>query len=449
MNNRHKLLGTVICCNIVLFWAVVSPLRAQIGERLRFKDAAQKSQPLSGSKLSRSKVITIVKPVVKIEVRTKKFKTSNLTVSSEPGAKVLLKSKVRGVKPREEEIAKNNPKDRATVEFEDLTPGNYIVTVSLEGYESQETEVSVPLQKTVGISLDLKPVKYQLNIDTNVPDGEVRFAPAQFEKTNPDGSLKTTETGGYCIVPIKKGKAIINELQKGYYNIDIRPAAVEYQPVLTAINLPTDVLNEKDPESSELEDFRIELGKKISTETFGAAWVGGEWSLPRGWKLQNGTMQTAGLAGIALPGNEQYRYYTNFEMISDVIMTDGNSIGFVLRAENAQNYYSLHISGAKAPEPNLATGYVVKDGKPTLLFSVPITNFARTIKAKQSFRVIIKGNNNTFKIFIEDADTGKSNPVGDMIDRYNNFRKGAIGIIGIESADSVIGTFTVCANSCP
>lgn len=130
-------------------------------------------------------------------------------------------------------------------------------------------------------------------------------------------------------------------------------------------------------------------------------------------------------------------------------MADGNSVGFVLRAVNSQNYYSLYISGAKAPEPLYATGYVVRDGKSTLLFSNPITNFAKTIKAKQPFRVIIKGNNNTFKIFIEDVDTGNPNPVGDMVDRDNNFRKGAIGIIGRENADSVIGNFTVSANSRP
>ncbi len=58
------------------------------------------------------------------------------------------------------------------------------------------------------------------------------------------------------------------------------------------------------------------------------------------------------------------------------------------------------------------------------------------------------GNNNAFKIFIEDIDTGNPNPVGDMVDRDKTFRKGAIGIIGRESADSAILSFNVCANSC-
>ncbi len=133
-------------------------------------------------------------------------------------------------------------------------------------------------------------------------------------------------------------------------------------------------------------------------------------------------------------------------------MTDGNSIGFVLRAVDSQNYYSLYISGAKAPEPFKATGYVVKDGKPKVLFSNSITGFDRTIKAKPSFRIKIKSEETkdkiTFKIFIEDVDTGKPNPVGDMVDRDKTFRKGAVGIIGRENADSAILSFNVCANSC-
>ncbi|MGI8641322.1 MAG: PEGA domain-containing protein [Pyrinomonadaceae bacterium] len=386
-----------------------------------------------------------------VRTETKIVKTSNLTVSSEAGAKVVLESSISGVKPMTKEISKNNSRDK-TVEFENLRPGKYTVTASLDGYKTQETEVTIAPQKTVGISLDLESYKYQLNIDTNVTDGEVRFAPARLEGTNSDGSLKTIETGGYCIVLIKKGKAVINELQKGYYNIDIRPSAVEYQPVLTAINVPTEILDKNDTESNEQQSYRIELDKKISTETFASAWINDEWDLQQGWKLQDRKMKTAGLAGIALPRNEQYRYYTKFEMTSDVIMTDGNSIGFALRAVDRQNYYLVRISGAKASEPFLATGFVIKNNKATLLFSIPIDHFAKTIQAKKSFRVIIKGeenkDNNTFKIFLEDSETGESHEVGNMIDRDKNFRKGAVGIVGRENANSEVGTFTVCATSC-
>ena len=91
-------------------------------------------------------------------------------------------------------------------------------------------------------------------------------------------------------------------------------------------------MEENDDNPNEKQSYRIELEKKVSTETFASAWVNDDWFLPQGWKLQDRKLKTSGLAGIALPRNEQYRYYTNFEMISDVIMTDGNSIGFAWRA---------------------------------------------------------------------------------------------------------------------
>jgi len=445
-------LGAVICCSIILFSAYILPVKAQLGRDLFDNRVVKKPpSPKQPRRPTPIRIVTVIERVVR-KPNSVRVKISNLTVASEPGSKILLEGLMNSVKSRTKEISKNNP-DK-TVIFEDLAPGKYSVTSSLDGYEPQKTVITIVRDQSKGITLDLEPYKYQLNIETNVSDGEVRYAPARFEGTNPNKTLKTTETGGYCIVPIKKGKAIINELQKGYYNIDIRPEAVEYEPILAVINVPTALLNEKGSEASDLQTSRIELEKKISTGTFGANWVEGEWDLPKGWRLQNGRqMKTAGLAGIALPRNEQYRYYTNFEMISDVKMTDENSIGFVLRAINSQNYYSLYISGAKAPEPFTAIGYVVEDGKPKVLFSSSITGFDRTIKAKQSFRIIIKSEETkdkiTFKIFIEDIDTGKPNPVGNMEDPYKTFRKGAVGIIGRESADSAILSFNVCANSCP
>ncbi len=314
---------------------------------------------------------------------------------------------MRGVKPMEKVVSKTNPNDKA-VEFENLTPGKYTVTVSLEGYKTQETEVDVPSQKTVAISIDFEPFKYQLNIDTNVTDGEVRFAPANFEGTNPDGSLKTIETGGYCIVPIKKGKAVIKELQEGYYNIDIRPAAVEYQPALTAISVPNEILEEDDDDPNEQQSYRIELEKKISTETFASAWINEDWYLPQGWKLQDRKMKTAGLTGIALPRNEQYRYYTNFEMISDIIMTDGNSIGFALRAVDSKNYYLLQISGENSAAPFLATGYVVKnDSSRRFCFPSRLKILPKQLRQKNRFASSLKVRKMFSKLLLKTAIPAK------------------------------------------
>lgn len=437
----------------VLFLAVLPNYSQDIGVRVSFANVAKTtSKPRTSTRRSssnrqrsssnRSSVKRTV--VVRTNEVVRNVKTSNLTVSSEPGANVVLLASTKGATP----VSKKVPLDETdgTIEFENLEPGKYTVTVTLDGFETQEGEVEVPKQKTVGISMDLEPITYDLVIETNVKAGEIRYAPAKLEGKNPDGSLRTKESAGYCIVPIENGEAVISELKKGYYNIDVRPNEVEYQPILTAINVPTEIDDNtgKDEESS----YEINLEKKISTETFSTSWATGDWNLPNGWSLQGKMMRNAGLTGVAFPRNEQYRYYTDFEMYSDVVSDDGKSVGFAVRAVDEKNYYLIQISGANSPEPFLASGFVVRDGVANSFFSVPIDHFAKTIAKEKSFRVIIKGEKNTFKIFIEDSETGQKLEVGNMIDRDEVFKKGAIGITGRSNANFRVGSFIVCAKSC-
>jgi hypothetical protein len=280
---------------------------------------------------------------------------------------------------------------------------------------------------------------------TNASEGEVRYAPAELLGKNPDGSLKTKEKGGYCIVPIKNGKAFIKDLQKGYYNLDIRPAAIEYEPELTAVS--TDILQPADDSAQSKQFYRIELDKKISTGTFqGSAWANDDWFLPSGWKLQDRTLKTGGIAGIALPRHEQYRYYQNFEMVSDVRLMDGDTVGFVLRAVDSQNYYLVQISGKNAAEPYNFSFFIVKNGRAERhsTNSIPPS----LIASKKSFRVIIRGVDNVFRGFIVDSETGDLLPLGNMPDRDPVFRKGAIGIAGRANSNFEVGTFTVCTPTC-
>lgn len=440
MLKMSKFLTVVFSCG-VLFSGFAESVKAQVNVRVPLQSVARtKTATVSQKPQVRIQRVVVVEQKIKRE--TKFVKTRNLVVSSELGATVLLEGP--GVKPVTKYIPKDNPKDKS-VEFQSLLPIKYKVTASLDGYKIQETDVKIPAEETIGITLDLEPVKYPLTIETNVDEGEVRFALLRKE-TKPDGSLQTVETGSFCIVPIKNKVAVFNELQTGYYNIDIRATAVEYQQILTEINIPSDIL---DPKTKALQSYQIDLVKKISEGTF-ASVSKDDWVLPDGWRLQERAMKTMGVAGIALPRNEQqYGYYTNFEMTSDVILTDGKTIGFALRALDSQNYYLVQFSGANAAEPFLASGFVIKDGKPSpALFSTTIDHFSKTIKSKKSFRVFIKGEENIFKIFIEDSQTGDRKEVGNIIDRDKNFRKGAIGIVGRENSNSEIGYFTVCAKFC-
>ena len=438
---RAALFSALLIFSGSVFWGTnITIVSAQdLGVRVPIKNVIQ-NPASSARRTSRPqvKIQKVIVPVREIRRETRVVKTSNLTVASEAGAKILVEGLASGIKPLTKLIPRDKPEDK-TVEFENLRPGKYKVSASLEGYKTQETEVDVLPQKTVGISLELDATKYQLKIDTNIKDGEIRYAPARLEKSDAKGVV-TKETGGYCIVKIQNNKALIPDLKDGYYNIDIRPSAVEYQTQLTAINIPDDLPDDDTP-------YGINLEKKISTETFASAWTSNDWILPAGWKL-SGKMETKSSVGIALPRNEQYRYYTNFEMISDVKSLDGKTIGFVLRAIDPQNYYLVQISGARAGEPHRVTGYIVKDGKGEQIFSNFIEHFSKTIAASKPFRVIIKGEENVFKIFIEDSETGDRRELGNIIDRDKNFRKGAIGISGANNSNFEVGFFTVCASSC-
>ena len=441
---RKYLFATAaLFCFAALFWVNALTVKAQDFARSSITSVATNTPKKVVKKAAKTQKVS---PLVKIITKSVKVKTSNLTVSTQFNADVLVEplnpkgTRFKPVKADKKDIILNEDSvETATVEFENLVPGNYKITSSLDGFDTLEAEVLVPKEKTIGISLDLEPIKYQLIIETNVPDGEVRYAPAKFISQNSDGSISTEETGGYCIAPIKNKKALIQELRKGYYNIDIRPSptAIEYQPVLTAINVPSEVQ----------EGYKIPLEKKISTETFATAWTASDWILPATWRLDK-AMKTSDAAGIALPRSEQYRYYTDFEMVSDVKSNDGGAISFVMRAVDAQNYYLFQLFGAKAAEPFVAKGYIVKKGKAEQIFSNPIEHFATTIKAGKSFRVTIRGKDNKFEIFIEDSATADVKPVGNIIDRDNNFRKGAVGIASPGNANFQVDSFTVCASLC-
>lgn len=438
---RSNFLFIIFGCLIFSGTETIIGKAQDLGVRVPIKSAVRnpRSSVRRSTRPPRVQKVRVVTQVREVPGKTKIVKTSNLTVASEAGATVLLEPSLRGAKPITKKIPANNPEDK-TVEFENLSPGKYNVTVSLEGFNTQETEVEIPPQKTVGISLELDPIKYELKIDTNIKDGEVRYAPAKLVASNASQGIKTQETGGYCIVKIQNNQAVIPDLKEGLYNIDIRPSAVEYQTQLTAINIPEDLPEDDTP-------YGIDLEKKISTETFASAWTSNDWVLPTGWRL-SGKMETRNLSGVALPRNEQYRYYTNFEMISDVKSLDGNRIGFVWRAVDPQNYYLLQISGARALEPHRVMGYIVRDGKAEQIFSNFIEHFSSTIAASKPFRVIIKGEDNIFKVFIEDSETGDRRELGNVIDRDKNFRKGAVGILGYDNSNFEVGFFTVCASSC-
>jgi hypothetical protein len=455
----------IILVAAFMFWSDIVEVKAQEFGRASINTVAKK--PTGGGKVVRTKTVVVqqVRTVVKTVPTTKivKVKTSNLIVTTQVKANVVIEQlnpapKTKAHKAEKISVGQKSSDKIGSAEFEEIPPGKYRITASRDGYKTSVTEVEIEKEQTNGVPLNLEPFKYDLIIKTNISEGEVRYAPADFVSKLPDGTTKTIETGGYCIARIKNKIATVVGLEQGYYNIDIRPSdnLIEYDDIKAAINIPEelpdtiDIDVEIDGKIVKLNDalkFDIDLQTKISTETFSTSWTNAEWNLPNGWRLGN-SLKTNRTAGIALPTNMQYRYYTNFEMVSDVASQDDNTVGFVFRAQDENNYYFLQIAGAKAPEPFVAKGFIVRNGQAQQIFSNPIPHFAKTIAARKSFRVIIRGKNNTFEVFIEDSSTADKLPVGNIIDRDNIFNKGAVGIGIANNSNFEVASFTVCPTIC-
>jgi hypothetical protein len=444
MNNGQSLPAAVIFCLVGLCAVGVSPAAAQFGSRIPIVEAAKHKVSSGLPRITRTRSIVIQKVNNRVVVKKEVVRTSNLSVTTEPGARVALTA-VGAVAQTPKSIVAG--RDGSAI-FENLRPGNYKIAASKEGFDTQEQDlVRILPQKTHVLDLDLKPITYKLKIQTNLTDGEVRYAQAINKGRDRKGSIISEEIGNYCIVKIgKNGEAVVPDLRQGYYNLDIRPTALEYEPTLVGVNVPDDTEQDDENVASETKTFELDIQKKISTETFGTAWTAGEWEMPSGWSLQRGMKIDS--PGIALPRNEQYRYYTDFEVVSDVRIHDGGSAGFALRAVDPANYYFIEFSGARAAEPNVAKAYIVKNGDARQIFAAPASGFASALASRNGFRVIIKGDAKGFMLSIENSETGVREPVGLVIDRDSTFRKGAVGIAARSRTRFDVTYFQVCRSAC-
>ena len=439
LNVRNSLAFSIALC----IFLVAASVSAQFGVRVDIKQAARSS---SGSGSSSPRRAVVIQKVNNVVIRkTETVRVSNLSVVTEPGAKVALESLVKAPKPTVREVMAN--KDGSAI-FDDVKPGDYRVAASKDGFVTQEQDlVKILPQRPHVLDLSLPAVTYKLRIETNITDGEVRYAQAEYKGKDANGSIIAEEFGNKCFVKIQKvgkdGVAVIPDLKKGYYNLDIRPTALEYEPTLVGLNVPDDT--EQDA-SGETKSFAIDLKTKISSEIFGAAWTKEGWVLPAGWSLNN-RMKVSNSPGVALPRDERYRYYTNFELISDLKLNDGGTAGFALRALDPLNYYLIQISGPNAPEPNFVKGYIITNGEAKQFFSVSAP-FAATTSSKNGFRVFIKGSDKGFEMWIENSETGVRKPVTVISDPYKTYQKGAIGIASREKANFEVTSFQVCPLQC-
>jgi hypothetical protein len=379
-----------------------------------------------------------------------KVKIAFLNVTSHSGAKVVLESLTKTRKPYKKEITTG---DDGTALFQDLAPGDYKLEASKDGFETVKSDkITIVPQKGQSTSLYPKDITYKLKIATNLINvgGDIRFAPAIYKGKDAQDNIISEQLGPYCVAKIPpSGIAEISDLKKGYYDIDIRPASLEFEDKFSGIDL-TIIGNDEDEseDSSILKTYKIDLEKNQSTETFLTTWVASDWDLPSTWRLDRG-MKVKNADGVAIPQNPRYRQYVNFELIANVKLKENGTAGFVLRAQDNENYYLFQISGERGETPNTAVLYAIKMGQRQQLATAPAGGFAKTLASDSGFELKLLGDESGFTVWIGDSDTGKISTLGRLPDQFNTFKKGAVGIAGSAKSNFEVKTFQVCTPACP
>ena len=292
---------------------------------------APRSQPVRTRTIIQTKIKVVKVPEVKYQ------KISGLAITTvQPNAVVVLES----ANPRKKYKQIKNT-DADGVLNMDVPPGKYLLTVSLKGFVTEESDVEILPQQLVTVPVNLAEITHDIFIKTNVASGEVRYAPIENQPQN--GGAK--DIGGYCMVPIKNGSAAILRMREGDYNLEIHPEDVEYRMVSREITISGKgfAVAENNLPNNEIS---IKLERTISTEDFLANWLPNEWKLPANWKIENKRMHAVG-AGVALLQNERFNHYKDFELKTNVRSLDGKTVGFVLRAKDKENYYLIEITGGR------------------------------------------------------------------------------------------------------
>jgi hypothetical protein len=359
--------------------------------------------------------------------------TGTLFVAALPNATIRLEP-VKGGEALEGIVP---PVEKAFI-FSALRPGAYRVAAALDGHKPAEQRIQIIAKKNKAVTLDLQPILYSVRITTNVVSGEVRYAPVAAYVES--GEKKYRPTGVTRVVPIDARTALLSGLTKGNYGVDIRASEPSYEDRLVSITVPDD---------SNKEEISLEVSLKNARSTEGFSLTSNPWNLPNGWRIASSVLSTNG-KGIAVPRDELYRHYTDFQLISDAKMLNGVGVSFVLRASaNLENYYLIQLTGANAEEPFWLKGYVVTNDARELLQSLPINHLSSTLKSNQSFRVSIKMKANQMDVGIIDGETGKYFPLGGLVDPNRRFPIGAVGIHGDAREQNQFGSFIVCTPECP
>src|ERR1041384_3654134 len=347
--------------------------------------------------------------------------TGRLFVAAEADAVLLIEPiNIRNEKAQQGTV----PKGRRDFIFNDLKRGRYRVAGTLAGYHPAETEIQIMPNASESITLYFQPIVYSVTINTNVATGEVKYAPEGEPLTN--------------VAAIANNKLQLS-LRAGKYTLEIEPGEYGYETTRDTFSVGDNLTR------------NITLKRNVeSTETLMPIWTSGgvqEWEMPTGWRDSNRTLLVKG-AGVALPREKGFRYYRDFQLVSNARMINGMAVSFALRARDTQNYYLLQLTGAKADEPHVVRLFLVENGVARRIRAIPFSSaVARVMDSGQFFSVTVKMVGYQITVEINDSETGGSHSLGVLTDPDQNFAVGAVGIASRGEEENVIERFVVCTGA--
>lgn len=349
--------------------------------------------------------------------------TGSLSVVAEPGATIYLEPIGSG-----EALQGRVEEGERIFIFNKLKPGRYIVYAEGGGY-NDSIETTVIIMANQNASVTLEPPTFTATFITNINEGSIRYAPVILRGS---AYVPTDKT---MYMPIARGRVVLTDLKSGPYVADIRADDPGYQEERVSFTI------------RENSTFDINLKKLESSIALSVGgWYGlKNWDAPSNWRVNSGKLLIEG-QGVAVPRNDDYRYYKNFKLVSDVKMINGVAATFVMRYEDAKNYYMIQLTGPNADEPYMLRGFIIRGGVTRSLGSaLPISAFASALKTGAFFEVTIEMKDNNIRVEILDSETGESIPLGVLSDPNNTFRVGAIGVAARDNEQNEIGRFIIQA----
>jgi hypothetical protein len=386
-----------LICQAIAFLALLGAcssgaLAQTEGSKLRLKDY----RPVENATRSRATV-----------------STGSLTVVAAPGATIYLELIGSQRSDKRQGLI---GQEIAFFIFNELRPGRYRVSAELSGHqEAEDQEVTVVPGKTQGVEFRLRPITYTPTIKTNVKTGTIGYV-----------------IGGVKIVrDIQNSTATLPNLPAGVYEIEISTTEVGYRPLKDRIEV-----------GAGRTAFEKKLEHKVSEGILASSWTSLDgWDVPSGWSISSRILHVNG-PGVGLPRNENFRYYTDFSLVSDVKLVNDMAVSLVLRAQDKQNYYLIQITGGKADEANVLRGFVVKDGASRRLQdSISVGGYAGKLTG-EFFELTIECVKNKFTVSISDQN-GERQTLGVLTDYDSHFPIGAAGIAARAQEQNDISRFIV------